>query len=370
VRLAQLEEAELSCRHAIALKPDFAEAHNNLGNALNELGQPEAALANFNRAISLKTTFPAARLNRSVLSLLRGDFEQGWIDYEWRWTGVARLRKDSRAFVQPLWLGEEAIAGKRVLLYSEQGLGDTLQFCRYVKLVADLGATVIFEVQKRLMSVLANLEGVSQIVARGDALPDFELRCPLMSLPLAFKTNLATIPSAAKYLIADATKTAQWQAKLGARSAARIGLVWRGNPKNKNDYKRSIGLADLIRHLPAGPLYVSLHKDVSETDRQLLQSSQILQFDDDMDFSGTAALCECLDLVISVDTSLAHLSGALGKNTWILLPFVPDWRWLLDRADSPWYPSVRLYRQDRRGDWSCVLERMQADLIRAFDIRQ
>ena len=126
----------------------------------------------------------------------------------------------------------------------------------------------------------------------------------------------------------------------------------------------------MIRHLPAGPLYVSLHKDVSETDRQLLQSSQILQFDDDMDFSGTAALCECLDLVISVDTSLAHLSGALGKNTWILLPFVPDWRWLLDRADSPWYPSVRLYRQDRRGDWSCVLERMQADLIRAFDIRQ
>jgi ADP-heptose:LPS heptosyltransferase len=227
---------------------------------------------------------------------------------------------------------------------------------------------VILEVQSSLENLLSSLEGVSQIVVRGSPLPDFDYQCPLLSLPLAFKTRLDSIPSFNRYLGTDAAKIALWQARLGEKTRARVGLVWSGTARHDNDHKRSIRLADLIQHLPGDLQYVSLQKEVREHDRAAFQSiPRLLDFSDDLnDFSDTAALCECMDVVISVDTSVAHLSGALGKNTWILLPFVPDWRWLLDRDDSPWYPSVKLYRQRSRGEWSDVLKRVSADLIRTF----
>jgi hypothetical protein len=272
-----------------------------------------------------------------------------------------------RNFNEPLWLGDESLAGKRLLLYSEGGLGDTIQFSRYAALCAAQGATVILEVQPPLSALLGNLEGVSRLISRGNALPPFDYHCPLMSLPLALKTTLDTIPAAAKYLHSDPAKVAQWHTLLGERSRPRIGLVWSGNPNNPLDPRRSIRLADWVPHLPAQFQYFCLQKDVRAEDRATLDSSDLFSFDDDLlGFADTAALCNCMDLVISVDTSLLHLSGALGHRTWLLLPFTPDWRWLRDRSDTPWYPSVKLYRQKAAGDWNELFERVAADLRREF----
>jgi tetratricopeptide (TPR) repeat protein len=367
--LKQWEAALASYDEAIAINPGYAEAYLNRGAVLIDLKRVDEALSHYNRAIQIRANYADAYYNKSIALLLAGDLENGWLAYEWRWKNKGGpVIKETRDFRQPLWLGQESIARETILLHSEQGLGDTLQLCRYVKLVADLGAKVILEVQTPLVSLLAELEGVSQLVARGGDLPDFGYQCPLLSLPLAFNTNLNTIPSSIKYLSADATKAAQWHAKLGENTKPRIGLVWCGSTLHTNDRNRSILLADLIQYLPAEFQYVSLQKDLREADQKALESNpHIVNFSDELnDFSDTAALCECLDLVISVDTSVAHLSGALGKRTWVVLPFSPDWRWLLDRDDSPWYASIKLYRQNSIGDWNGVFERVQADLIHAF----
>ena len=269
-----------------------------------------------------------------------------------------------RAFSQPLWLGQESLAGRTILLHSEQGMGDTIQFCRYAKLVSDLGARVILEVPKPLLGLLKQLSWVSEFVVDGSPLPAFEYHCPLLSLPLAFKTTVHSIPSPTAYLRADPGKLAYWTSKLGEKSTPRVGLVWSGRPEHTNDRNRSIGLATLLQYLPPGYQYVSLQKDVRDSDRPVLESRpDLLHFGHDLnDFADTAALCELMEVIISVDTSVAHLSGALGKPTWVLLPFSPDWRWLLDRDDSPWYPSVKLYRQPRVSDWDSVMKKVRAQL--------
>jgi tetratricopeptide (TPR) repeat protein len=360
--LKRWEAALADFERAIALKPDNADAFSNRAVALAKTKRWEAALADFERAIALKPDYEHAHYNRSTLWLLKGEFAKGWREYEWRW----KLNKsqDERHFPQPRWSGEECIEGKTILLYGEQGLGDTLQFCRYASLVADLGARVILEVPAPLLRILSNLRGVSRLLPTGSSLPGFDYHCPLLSLPLAFKTDFHSIPRANRYLDAEAGKVAEWKARLGGTNKARIGLVWSGNRAHKNDRNRSIALADLVRYLPEGFQYISLQIDIREADRRTLQSNpHILNFADQIkDFADTAALCECLDLVISVDTSVVHLNAALGLRTWVLLSFVPDWRWLLDRGDSPWYPSVTLYRQDAAADWSSVLERLRRDL--------
>jgi hypothetical protein len=258
------------------------------------------------------------------------------------------------------------LSGRKILLYAEQGYGDTLQFCRYVPQIAALGAAVILEVQPPLVALLADLEGVAQIVAAGKPLPDFDYRCALMSLPHALQTTLETIPRTTPYLQSDVGRAKEWRSVLGERLGPRIGLAWSGSPIHDNDHNRSMALAPLLAALPAQFQYVSLQKDVRANDREALESSSNLEnvARELHDFSDTAALCESLDLVISVDTSVVHLCGALGKPCWLMLPYHPDWRWLLERDDSPWYPSVRLYRQRWRGDWSGVLARVGADLAR------
>jgi hypothetical protein len=255
-----------------------------------------------------------------------------------------------------------------LLLHSEAGLGDTLQFCRYATLAAAQGATVLLEVQPPLVSLLAGLEGVSQVLPSRGALPPFDYHCPLMSLPLAFNTTLDTIPVAPSYLRNDVAKVEHWRKRLGERTRPRIGLTWSGNANQPIEPRRRIPLADWLPHLPREFEYFCLQKELREADRAARDSSGlIVSFDDDLpDFAATAALSECMDLVISVDTSLAHLSGALGQRTWVLLSFVPDWRWLLDRADCPWYPGMKLYRQKTAGDWSPVFARVATDLRRAF----
>ena len=366
-KLEQAGPALASFDRAIALKADFAEAYYNRGLVLAHLRQVEASLASYDRAVALRPDYPEAHQNRSWMLLLSGDLARGWADYEWRWKDANGADiKHKRNLGRPLWLGDASIAGKRILLHAEQGLGDTIQFCRYAKRVAELGARVILEVPTPLATLLESVEGVSTMVGQGCALPPFDFQCPLLSLPLAFATTLESVPASVSYLSADPARVAHWRRALGESSGVRVGLAWSGSTLHKNDHNRSIPLAEIVKHLPPGFQYVSLQKDLRDIDRRVFESNPtIVNFADALnDFSDTAALCACMDVVISVDTSVAHLGGALGKRTWILLPYHADWRWLTDRDDSPWYPSVKLYRQADIGDWSGVLKRVHTDLIR------
>jgi tetratricopeptide (TPR) repeat protein len=360
--------AALTCYdRAIELKPDFAEAYCERATVLARLGRWDECLPSVTQAVAIQPDFAAAQYNRSLFLLQSGDFANGWLSHEWRWYNTAKLTiGERRAFSRPLWLGEQPIAGKRLLLHNEQGLGDTLQFCRFANTLADQGATVILQVQPPLGRLLEkSLERVSRVVAdNGGALPEYDYQCPLVSLPLALKTTLATIPSAAGYLRADPARTAQWQALLEPHTRPRVGLTWSGNLNHTNDQNRSFRLADWIEHLPRELDYVCLQKDVRSEDAETLATHPwIARFERELqDFNDAAALCASVDLVICVDTSIAHVSGALGKPTWVLLPFNPDWRWLLHRTDSPWYESVKLYRQMELGDWKGVFTRVAADL--------
>jgi tetratricopeptide (TPR) repeat protein len=361
--LRQLEAALASLDRAIALKPDDAAAYNNRGIVLNALRQSDAALASLERAIALSPDYAQAYWNKSLFLLLHGDFERGWPLYEWRWQN-ADLRLRRRDFAQPQWCGAASLGGRTILLHSEQGLGDTLQFCRYARLVADLGARVVLEVPGALAGLLRGLAGVERVVVKGEPLPAFDLHCPLLSLPLAFKTTLDTIPAPPAYLRADGVKVRRWRDRLGAPTAPRVGLVWSGSTGHRHDRQRSLALAQLRPYLPATCDYVSLQQAVRERDRATLEEPpRIAHYGDALtDFAETAALCELMDIVISIDTSVAHLAGALGKETWLMLPFTPDWRWLLGRTDSVWYPRVRLYRQGLDGDWTTVFEQIREDL--------
>jgi hypothetical protein len=274
------------------------------------------------------------------------------------------LALPKRDFSQPNWLGTDAIGGKTILLHGEQGLGDAIQFSRYAPLVAASGARVIVEVDESLRELVSSLAGVSQCVAKGNVLPTFDLHCSLLSLPLAFGTRLETIPATTSYLHAPASGVANWGVRLGPKKRPRIGLVWSGSPQNLNDSNRSIGLPALLPLLDLAATFVSLQRDVRAGDAPLLQErSEILPCGGALrSFSDTAALISNLDLVITVDTAVAHLVGALGRPVWILLPFIPDWRWLRDRNDSPWYPTARLFRQTAARDWSGVVDRIHAAL--------
>jgi hypothetical protein len=258
-----------------------------------------------------------------------------------------------------MWLGGDPVAGKTVLLHAEQGYGDTLQFCRYAPLVAALGATVVLEVPLALKPLLGSLRGVSLLVAKGGVTPAFDLHCPLMSLPLAFATRLDTIPADVPYLQADPVRRQAWRQRLDEVSApgrCRVGLAWSGNPRHNNDENRSIRLEQLAPLYGLDATFVSLQPLVRERDKACLAQSGIVNPGAELtDFADTAALMDALDLVICVDTSVAHLAGALGRPLWVLLPRVPDWRWLLDRDDSPWYPTARLFRQDKPGDWPATI---------------
>jgi Flp pilus assembly protein TadD len=364
--LGKLDEAVAACRQAVRIKPDFADAHSNLGIALKDQGKLQEAIAACRQAIRFRPDFADAHWNESLLSLLTGDFERGWIKSEWRWK-TASSGLSRRSFTQPLWLGAETVERKTILLHSEQGLGDAIQFCRYVPLVAARGARVVLEVAEPLRELMSDLVGVSHCVSKGEALPDFDLHCPLLSLPLAFGTRLDTIPSTTPYLHAPA-RGRDWESLLGSKDRPRIGLVWSGNPRHRDDRKRSIELNALSPLFDIAATFVSLQKDLRAGDEAVLpERSNIIKLGQSLEsFADTAALISHLDLVISVDTSVAHLTGALGRPVWVLLPFVPDWRWLLDRDDSPWYPTARLFRQTDTRDWRGVVDRVRIALLNDF----
>jgi tetratricopeptide (TPR) repeat protein len=364
-RLHKYEEALVSFDRALTIAPDDASALWQRGNTLRVMMRHEEALASYDRTLAIEPANVPAHFSKAFVFLLLANFEHGWPEYEWRWRD-AQGREHRRKFAQPLWLGDEPVAGKTILLHAEQGLGDTLQFCRYARLVKALGANVVLEVQPALKSLLAKIEGVDQVVARGEPLPSFDLHCPLLSLGLVFRIDQTSIPTGIPYLRAAPTLAEKWRKRLGTPTRSRIGLVWSGNSKHLNDYNRSISLADLLPTLNDAFEWVSLQKVVRDSDQVLLEASAVRHFGDEiMDFSDTAALVQSMDLVISVDTSVAHLAGALGKRVWILLPYLPDWRWQLDREDSPWYPNARLFRQSQPGEWSDVFERV-ADELRSI----
>lgn len=361
--LKRFEDALASYDLALTARPNYAEALSNRGLTLHELKRFEEALASYDRAIAVRPEYAEAHWNEALLRLLTGDFIGGWVKYEWRLKNES-LAVTKRSFSQPLWLGADAIDGKAILLHSEQGFGDTIQFCRYVPLVAARGARVILEVEGTLQELMSTLPGATQIISKGSRLPDFDFQCPLLSLPLAFGTRHETIPSVTPYLRAPVPALRYWQSKLGPKARPRIGLVWSGRPTHKNDQNRSISLHSLIPLMNTQATFVSLQKDVRTGDVTVLKDqSDMLHFGDTLqDFSDTAALISNLDLVISVDTSVAHLAGALAKPVWVLLPHVCDWRWLLDREDSPWYPTARLFRQDDTRAWDNVIARVHCAL--------
>ncbi|MBN3729186.1 tetratricopeptide repeat protein, partial [Burkholderia sp. Ac-20379] len=336
--------------------------HFHRGNALRALRRHDEARQAYADAIAIDPEFVVAHCTRSFLSLAIGDFEAGWAEYEWRWRD-RQLDPSRRTFAQPRWTRDMPLDGKTILLYAEQGLGDTLQFCRYAALVKALGARVVLEVQPELVALLGALEGVDVLVARHAPLPVFDLHCPLMSLPREFRTDLDSIPGRQPYLRADPARVARWRERLGPAQRPRIGVVWSGNPLHLNDHNRSIPLADLLPIVDSRYDWVSLQKVVREEDRAVLDASAIRFVGDALtDFAETAALVETMDCVISVDTSVAHLAGALGRPLAVMLPFTPDFRWMLERDDSPWYPEARLFRQAEGGQWAPVVERLGAAL--------
>ncbi|MGD9538131.1 MAG: tetratricopeptide repeat protein [Alphaproteobacteria bacterium] len=361
--LGRFDQALASFDKAIALEPGYARAFYNRGNLLSLWGRHDEAIASYDRAVAAKPDYAAAHWNKSLLLLLRGDFEAGWPLYEWRWA-CDEFPSAKRDFAQPLWLGAEALSGKTILLHAEQGLGDTIQFCRYAPLVTAHGAKVMIEVQRPLKSLVESLEGASHVVPRGNALPRFDCQTPLLSLPLALGTRLDSIPAQVPYLKASAASMCYWAETLGERRRLRVGLAWSGSPTHKHDRNRSIALAELLPLLACDADLIGLQKEVRPEDSAVLASAPPLNNPGPSlaDFADTAALIANLDLVISVDTAVAHLAGALGKPVWIMLPFEPDWRWLLGRDDSPWYPTARLFRQAAPGDWGGVVARIAAAL--------
>lgn len=359
-----LDEAMVSFNRALALDPQLAEGYVCRGNVWMDLGRTDEVMADYAKAIELQPNYADAHWNQALCLLRMGDFARGWEQYEWRWKRE-NFTSPRRDFSQPQWTGEQDVRGLTVLLHAEQGLGDTLQFCRYAPLVAERGARVVLEVQPALHALLRDLPGVAQLCVRHQALPDFDLHCPLLSLPFAFKTDMNSIPARGPYLHAREPQIQQWGERLGSFAARRrIGMVWSGSTTHKNDRNRSLSFERLLKAMPADAQLVSLQKEVRPADLEVLRArGEVLHFGEQLqDFSDTAALVQHMDLVISVDTSVAHLAGAMGKPTWVLLPFMPDWRWLLGRSDSPWYPGMRLFRQVAPARWDEPLDELKAAL--------
>jgi tetratricopeptide (TPR) repeat protein len=361
--LKRFDEAFESFERTLALRPDYVLALSNYGFVLHTLHRFDEALASFARATAIRPDYADAHFNEAACRLLLGDFDRGWNKYEWRWE-IEPQRSAKRNFAQPLWMGQDDIAGRTVLLHAEQGYGDTIQFCRYVHKVADRGAHVILEVPLPLQRLLSELQGPQIVVARGEPLPAFDYHCPILSLPLAFGTQLASIPPQA-HLSVPPDLLQVWQRRLGPKAKPRVGIAWSGSAGQVNDHNRSMSLRALSPLLELPVEIISLQKDALDEDQDLLdaRAGQVVHFGSALtDFLETAALISQMDLIISVDTAVAHLACSLGRATWIPLCFTPDWRWMLNREDSPWYPTARLFRQRRPGPWDEVIARIAGAL--------
>ena len=362
------EEALASYDKALSIRPDYAEALNNRGNVLQALNRHQEALENYARAIALRPNDAEAHWNEGLTRLAMGDYERGWEQYEWRWRH-RKLTLPERCDDKSSWLGTRDIAGKTLLLYPEQGFGDAIQFIRYAPLVAALGARVIVACHVALRKLFETVEGVQAVVTPEQPPPAFDRHAALMSLPLAFSTRLNTIPARIPYLSAELAQVENWRGRLAPyHDRLKVGLAWMGNPQFAAARTKS---CPVERFVPLVELqdvvFVSLQKGdaASEITRLNQNGQRVIDHAKELEnFSDTAALISVLDLVITIDTAVAHLAGALGKPVWILLPYAADWRWLLGREDSPWYPTARLFRQPQPAGWQSVIQRVRNDLDR------
>ena len=371
-RLLRFEDAIVSYNKAILIKPDYAEAFSNLGNALQQLKRFDEAIGSLHKAAFIDSASAETYHNLSYILLLLGNFEDGLAFYEWR--KKTADPKGSRTFSKPLWTGVEDLFNKKILIHWEQGLGDTLQFCRYIRLLNERGAKVLFAPQKPLRRLLGTIDGACEIVDENDPSLEFDFHCPLLSLPLAFKTRFSDIPARETYLRAEPARVETWKAILG-ESGLKVGVCWQGST-GKVDAGRSFSLREFqsLSQIP-GLRLISLHKGAGESQLADIPEGMSVEtlgpaFDSGPDaFLDTAAVMMCCDLVVTSDTAVAHLAGALGVKTWVVLKHVPDWRWFLDRSDSPWYPSMRLFRQHSHGDWSGVFRDIGAAIQDEFGTR-
>lgn len=342
-----------------------AHIHYNRGGAFADMRRHQDALADYNLAIALRPDYADALYAKSLLTIMLGQWEEGWKLYEWRWE-TDDMRATRRDFSQPLWLGKEDLKGKSILLYAEQGLGDAIRMWRYVPLVHALGAKIILEVREPLVELVASTGLEMEVVTRGAALPDFDFHCPLMSLPLAFATKVDTVPFSTPYFIVDPQREKQWRERLGEKTRPRIGVAWEGSGRYATgaDSRRNVPFAEFRKLIDTDHDYFCLQKEISPADKDALaQESRVRTYEDALtNFAETAALIAEMDLVISVDTAVAHLAGALGKPVWVLMPDPPDFLSMEGREDSPWYPTVRLFRQTQPGEWSGIIARAAAEL--------
>ncbi|QYD69774.1 tetratricopeptide repeat protein [Paraburkholderia edwinii] len=366
-QMERFDDERMAYEYAIKLKPRFVPAYTNLGVVLRDLGRFDDAMLQFKKALAIDPNDAGARTNRAQTNLLRGEFEHGWREYEWRWRDgtMSHGLPDSTQ-----WTGTQPVAGKTVFVHQEQGFGDTLQFVRFVDRLTESGARVVLRVQNALLPLLQHYRGAAEVIGERAPVPAFDFHIPLLSLPLALKLREADFAATGPYLHAPESLVAQWDDLFaGATERPRVGLVWSGsrmllNDRNRN---RAIALEQLQPLLDAQADFVSLQHDVRESDRAYLTELEARGVLRDVSsrlatFADTAALISRLDLVIGVDTAVAHLAGALGKPVWIALPFMPDWRWQLNRSDSPWYATARLFRQTARGDWASVIAALRAQL--------
>jgi tetratricopeptide (TPR) repeat protein len=346
----------------LAAAAEHAGAWLHRGRALAALNRLNDAVGSYGKAGIISKENPDVHFSEALALLALGDYRRGFEKYEARWRRSGMPAQKSRG--RPLWLGEYPLARKTVLLHAEQGFGDTIQFARYVPLLATTGAKVVLEVQSELSALVARLDGGAEIIARGDTPPPFDVHCPLGSLPLALRTEPETVPAAIPYLSADDAALAKWSARIGALAQPRIAIAWSGNAEHYNDRNRSIPFARLAPLFSASARFISIQRDVRPEDAGTLASeSRVTHLGSELEnFTDTAAVIALSDLVISADTAVAHLAGAMGRPLWVLIPFQPDWRWTLDGDTSPWYPTARLFRQTSLGDWDGVIARVAAEL--------
>jgi tetratricopeptide (TPR) repeat protein len=362
--LGRLDEAIAAFDRALSLRADYAKARIGRGAALAALNRHQEAVQEFETVLAVDKNSADAQHNMAMSLLTLGDYARGLPKYEARWlrTGMPRRRSLGKA----LWLGEYPLGRKTILVHAEQGLGDTIQFARYVPQLARSGAKVVLEVQRPLAALLSRLDGVAGVVAQGDVLPAYDVHCPAGSLPLALRTELSTIPANVPYLTANESRVAAWRERLGSLPSPRIAVAWSGSADHANDRNRSVVFERFASMLAGQGSFVSIQRDLRAGDADpLARALNVTHVGDALaDFEGTAAVLALVDLLISVDTSVVHLAGAMGRPVWVLVPFQPDWRWLLGREATPWYPTARLFRQPRPGDWESVIGTVRDELSR------
>jgi tetratricopeptide (TPR) repeat protein len=357
------KEASQIFEKAITLDSQSYLAHLNLGLTLQFLGRLEESLNCFNRAHQLNPSDEYTNWNKANLLLLMGQYEEGWQLYESRWRSIKK--QDVRDFNRPLWLGEESLTSKTIFIHAEQGFGDVIQFSRYIALLQLLDAKVIFEVQPSLINLMKSLQCASlEVIAKGSNIPAFDYQCPIMSLPLAFKTSIKTIPHEMPYLFPTEKKIIEWKEKIKNSLRLKVGIAWSGSKTLFHTHHRSIDLKTFSKIFNDKFDFHVLQKEIDEKDLGLLKNmSNVHLYQEQLsDFSDTAALIYEMDLIITIDTSVAHLAGALAKKTLILLPFVPDCRWLMTGEKNPWYPTTKLFRQTASLDWNEVIEKLVTEL--------